>query len=163
RCQSRSRACRCTETALFGPTTPGSPPRASGRQAIMGGFLLRRAGAALIVIWLASVVVFAGVRALPGDPALALAGEPRDPAALSRGGEPRHPSSLPSIRHKYGLDRPVPVQYAKWSWLALHGDLGVDQRQLPVAHTIVTRLPITLELAFLAVLIGSSIGIVAGV
>ena len=62
----------------------------------MGGFLLRRAGAALIVIFLASILVFAGVRALPGDPALALGGEDRDPAVLEH------------IRHKYGLDEPCP-------------------------------------------------------
>jgi len=117
----------------------------------MGGFLLRKAGAALVVVFLASVVVFAGVRALPGDPALALGGEQRDPAVLA------------FIRHKYGLDRPLPVQYAKWAWLALQGDLGVDTRQLPVAHTIVTRIPITVELALLAVLLGSAIGIGAGV
>src|SRR5919201_47009 len=117
----------------------------------MGGFLLRRAGAALIVIWLASVVVFAGIRALPGDPALALGGESRDPALLAE------------IRHKYLLDQPLPVQYVKWTWLALQGDLGVDTRQLPVAHTIVTRLPITLELAFLSVLIGMLLGIPAGI
>ena len=117
----------------------------------MGGFLLRKAGAALIVVFLASILVFAGVRALPGDPALALGGEQRDPAVLAQ------------IREKYGLDRPVPVQYGKWVWLALHGDLGTDSRKLPVAHTIVSRLPITLELAFLAVLIGSAIGITAGV
>ena len=117
----------------------------------MGGFLLRRVGAALIVVWLASILVFAGIRALPGDPALALGGESRDPALLA------------AIRHKYGLDRPLPVQYAKWAWLALHGDLGIDTRELPVAHTIVTRLPITLELAFLAVVFGSLIGITTGV
>jgi peptide/nickel transport system permease protein len=117
----------------------------------MGGFLLRKAGAALIVIWLASILVFAGIRALPGDPAIALGGESRDPAVLA------------FIRQKYNLDRPLPVQYAKWVWLALQGDLGIDTRQLPVAHTIVTRLPITLELAFLAVLLGSLIGIAAGV
>ena len=104
----------------------------------MGGFLLRKVGAALIVVVLASVLVFAGVRALPGDPAIALGGEERDPAVLA------------AIRHKYGLDRPLPVQYANWAWLAVQGDLGVDQRGLPVAHTIVHRLPITLELAVLA-------------
>jgi peptide/nickel transport system permease protein len=117
----------------------------------MGGFLLRKAGAALIVLFLASVVVFAGVRALPGDPALALGGEDRDPAVLAE------------IRHKYGLDEPVPVQYAKWAWLALQGDLGTDSRQLSVSHTIVSRIPITLELAGLAILIGMLIGIPAGV
>jgi peptide/nickel transport system permease protein len=117
----------------------------------MGGFLLRKAGAALVVLFLASVVVFAGVRALPGDPALALGGEERDPAVLAE------------IRHKYGLDEPVPVQYGKWLWLALQGDLGTDSRQLSVSHTIVTRIPITLELAGLAILIGMLIGIPAGV
>jgi peptide/nickel transport system permease protein len=117
----------------------------------MGGFLLRKAGAALIVLFLASILVFAGVRAIPGDPALALGGEDRDPAVLAQ------------IRHKYGLDDPVPVQYVRWVGLALRGDLGVDSRELPVAHTIVTRLPLTLELAGLSVLIAVLIGIPAGV
>jgi peptide/nickel transport system permease protein len=61
------------------------------------------------------------------------------------------------------LDRPVPVQYVHWIWLALHGDLGSDQRELPIAHTIVTRIPITLELAILSVLIAVLTGIPAGV
>ncbi|HEU5361935.1 MAG TPA: ABC transporter permease [Gaiellaceae bacterium] len=117
----------------------------------MGGFLLRKAGAALIVVFVSSVVVFAGVRALPGDPAIALGGENRDPAVVQ------------AIRHAYGLDQPLPVQYVKWIGRALRGDLGLDARQLPVAHTIVSRIPITLELAILAVLIGSLIGILAGI
>ena len=101
----------------------------------MGGFLLRKTGAALVVLVAASVLVFVGVRAIPGDPATALGGENRDPAALA------------AIRHEYLLDRPLPVQYVHWIWLALHGNLGADQRELPVAHTIVTRIPLTLELA----------------
>jgi peptide/nickel transport system permease protein len=117
----------------------------------MGGFLLRKAGAALIVLFLASVLVFGGVRALPGDPALALGAEARDPEVLQ------------AIREKYGLDEPVPVQYVKWVGNALQGDLGVDSRQLPVSETIVSRIPITLELAALSILIGMLIGIPAGV
>jgi peptide/nickel transport system permease protein len=117
----------------------------------MGGFLLRKVGAALIVLVLASMLVFVGVRAIPGDPALALGGENRDPAVLA------------AVRHKYGLDQPVPVQYLHWVSLAVRGDLGTDQRELSVARTIVQRLPITLELAGLAILIGSLIGIGAGV
>src|SRR5437763_14638808 len=117
----------------------------------MGGFLLRKVGAALIVLVLASMLVFAGVRAIPGDPAIALGAENRDPAVLK------------AIRHKYGLDKPLPVQYANWASLAVRGDLGTDQRELSVAHTIVQRLPITLELAGLAIVLGSLIGIVAGV
>ena len=117
----------------------------------MGSFLLRKVGAALIVLVLASMLIFVGVRAIPGDPALALGAENRDPAVLA------------AIRHKYGLDRPLPIQYVNWASLAVRGDLGTDQRELSVSHTIVQRLPITLELAGLAILIGSVIGIVAGV
>jgi peptide/nickel transport system permease protein len=117
----------------------------------MGGFLLRKAGAALIVVICSSIVVFAGVRALPGDPAIALSGENRDPAVLA------------AVRQKYGLDQPLPEQYVKWVWHAVQGDLGVDSRELPVAHTIVTRIPITLELALLSVLLGMLIGLTSGV
>jgi peptide/nickel transport system permease protein len=117
----------------------------------VGSFLLRKAGAALIVLLLASVIVFAGVRAIPGDPALALGGEQRDPAVLEQ------------IRHKYGLDQPLPIQYLRWIGLALQGDLGVDSRELSVSHTIVTRLPLTLELALLSLLIAGLIGLTAGV
>jgi peptide/nickel transport system permease protein len=117
----------------------------------MGGFLLRKAGAALIVVLCSSIVVFAGVRALPGDPAIALSGENRDPAVLA------------AVRQKYGLDQPLPEQYVKWIWHAVQGDLGVDSRDLPVAHTIVTRIPITLELALLSVFLGVLIGLSSGV
>jgi peptide/nickel transport system permease protein len=117
----------------------------------MGGFLLRKAGAALVVVFCASILVFVGVRALPGDPAVALSGENNDPAVLA------------AVRHEYGLDKPLPVQYVKWIGKALQGNLGLDNRQLPVSHTIVDRIPISLELALLAILVGVVIGIPAGV
>src|SRR5512132_1851604 len=117
----------------------------------MGVFILRKLGAALIVVFLASVVVFVGVRAIPGDPALALAAENRDPEVLA------------AVREKYGLNDPLPLQYVHWAGLALQGDLGTDSRGLPVAETIVTRIPLTLELAGLAILIGTVLGISAGV
>ena len=117
----------------------------------MGGFILRKVGAALIVVFLASLLVFGGVRAIPGDPALAYAAEDRDPAVLD------------AIRDKYGLNDPLPVQYVRWIGLALQGDLGTDTRGLSVSETIVSRLPLTLELAALAMLIGAAIGIPAGV
>jgi peptide/nickel transport system permease protein len=99
------------------------------------------------------MLVFAGIRAVPGDPVTALGGETGyDPATVA------------AIRHQYMLDRPLPVQYGRWLWLALHGNLGKDERrQLPVANTIVDRLPVTLELATLSLLIALLIGIPAGV
>jgi peptide/nickel transport system permease protein len=117
----------------------------------LGAFLLRRASAALLVVFLASVLVFAGVRAIPGDPALALGADPGDAAVIA------------AIHHEYRLDQPLPAQYGRWLWLALHGNLGVDHQRSSVAHTIVHRLPLTLELAALSMLIAVLIGIPAGV
>jgi peptide/nickel transport system permease protein len=117
----------------------------------VGGFVLRKIGAALIVLLIASFFVFLGIRALPGDPAVALGGEDRDPQVVAQ------------IRHDYGLDKPLPVQYVRWLGHALRGDLGEDQRSLSVSHTIITKLPVTLELAGLSVLIAILIGIPTGV
>ena len=118
----------------------------------MTGFVLRRLGAALIVLFLASILVFFGVRALPGDPVLALAGEQRDPAVLQQ------------IRHQYGFDQPIPVQYVKWLGNALQGDLGTSTKSgLPVSQTILERIPITLELAALSVLFAVLLGVSAGI
>jgi peptide/nickel transport system permease protein len=118
----------------------------------MGGFLLRRAGQSLVTLLLASMVVFFGIRALPGDPALALAGEERDPAALAE------------VRAKYGLDQPVPVQYVRWLGQVAHGNLGESLRTgLSVSRTILTRLPVTLELALLSLLVAILLGVGAGV
>ena len=117
----------------------------------MGGFLIRKVGAALVVLLLASMLVFVGVRAIPGNPAIALGAENRDPAVLA------------AVRAKYMLNEPLPVQYGHWIWLAVQGDLGTDQRQLPVGRTIADRLPISIELAFLSMLVAVVIGIPAGV
>ncbi len=91
----------------------------------MGGFLLRKVGAALIVLLLASMLVFLGVRALPGDPAIALGAENRDPAVLE------------AIRHHYGLDQPSGA-VREVARLASARRPRRDQRELPVAHTIVS-------------------------
>src|ERR1700709_1833249 len=108
----------------------------------MRSFILRRSGAALVVLAIAGVLIFIGVRALPGDPALALAGESRDPAALA------------ATRAKYGLDKPVPIQYATWLSHVVRGARGESSKSgLPVASTIWHRLPVTLELALLALVI----------
>jgi peptide/nickel transport system permease protein len=117
----------------------------------VGRFLLRRALAALVVVFSASVLVFAGVRAIPGDPALALGADPGDGAAIA------------AIHHEYRLDQPLPAQYARWLWLAVHGNLGVDHQRSSVGHTIVARLPLTFELAALSMLVAVLVGIPAGV
>jgi peptide/nickel transport system permease protein len=118
----------------------------------MGWFLLRRSGAALVVALLASVLVFLGVRALPGDPAVALAGEDATPQLLAQ------------IRHQYGLDRPLPVQYVDYLRQVLTGHFGRStQDKLPVSQILLERLPITLELALLAMLVAVVVGLLTGI
>lgn len=118
----------------------------------MWSFLLRRAGSGLIVLFAASVLIFIGVRALPGDPATALAGEARDPRLIS------------ALRDKLGLDEPLLVQYATWIGQVTRGDLGESTATgVPVSEIIASRLPITIELALLSILIAIAVGIPAGV
>lgn len=118
----------------------------------MGRFLLRRALESLVALWVASIIVFVGMRALPGDPAIALSGEGFDPVVNA------------VIRARYGLDDPLPVQYVKWVSLAVTGDLGTSIRtHIPVAQEIVRRIPTTLELALLASLIAMFVGLPLGI
>jgi peptide/nickel transport system permease protein len=118
----------------------------------MGAFLLRRAGQSLVTLILATIVVFFGIRALPGDPALALAGEERDPTALAE------------VRAQYGLDQPILVQYWRWVTEVAHGNLGESLRTgISVSETILSRVPVTLELALLSLLVAIVFGVGAGV
>ncbi|WP_406090424.1 ABC transporter permease [Streptomyces sp. NBC_01013] len=118
----------------------------------MTKYLLTRLRQSLITLFLVSIVVFAGIRALPGDPALALAGEERSPQALD------------AIREAYGLNDNIVVQYGRFIGHALTGDLGNSSRTgLPVADAIGQALPVTLELAALSLLLAVVLGIGAGV
>lgn len=118
----------------------------------MNSYLLKRLQQSLITLFLVSVVVFAGVRAIPGDPALALAGEERSPEALA------------AIREQYGLDDSIFEQYWRFVSHAVTGDLGVSARTgLPVDDAIINALPVTIELSLLSLLFAVVFGIGAGV
>ncbi|AQW52984.1 ABC transporter permease [Streptomyces violaceusniger] len=113
---------------------------------------IRRVGESLITLFLVSVVVFAGVRALPGDTATALAGEEPTPEAIAQ------------IRASYGLDDNIVVQYVRYVRHAATGDLGVSSRTgLPVLDSVLEALPVTLELSALALLLAVVVGVGAGV
>jgi peptide/nickel transport system permease protein len=115
-------------------------------------FLVRRAFVSAITLVLISLVVFAGVRMIPGDPARVLAGTDADLAGLEE------------IRAKYGLNDSLVVQYLRWVGLALQGDLGESIRtRQSVARMVATKLPITLELACVSIAVALAIAIPAGV
>ena len=121
-------------------------------------FLLRRLlwmGAALLGV---SALIFLLVRLLPGTIIDILAGT-EGQLSLDQRRE---------VLHAFGLDRPLPVQYALWVWSMLHGNFGWSYRtSQPVSALLVSRLPITVELAFLTVacvtLFGLPVGIVASI
>lgn len=115
-------------------------------------YIAQKVGQALLTLLLASVVVFLGARALPGDPALTLAGENPSPELIA------------AINEKYGFDQPLIVQYARFLWAILHGDLGRSSRSgLALSDMIAQTLPVTIQLALLAVTMAAVIGILFGV
>src|SRR6476660_4303997 len=118
----------------------------------MATFLLRRIALIVPTLFFVSLLIFGLQQLLPGDPATALAGEDRDPALIA------------FIRQKYHLDEPLPVRYALWVKGVAQGDLGESIRiKRPVLDLIAEKLPVTGELALIAVLISLAIGIPAGI
>ena len=115
----------------------------------LGGRLLQVVPTILLV----SLLVFALQQLMPGDPAIVLAGEERgDPAVLAQ------------IRSELWLDRSLPVQYIHWIGNVLRGDLGFSWRiRQPVASLVLTKLPVTLQLAAMAFGIALLIGVPAGI
>jgi peptide/nickel transport system permease protein len=115
-------------------------------------YVARRVAVLVPTLFFVSVLIFSLQKLLPGDAALALAGEEHDPAAVA------------AIRAKYHLDRPAPMQYAIWMGKVLRGDLGESLRnRIPVTELLASKLPVTVELAIGSMLIALAIGIPAGV
>jgi len=118
----------------------------------VSGYLVKRLAAILPTIFFVTVIVFSLQQLLPGDAATILAGEDQDPQVIAY------------LRQKMHLNEPLPVRYAYWIAGVAHGDLGESLRiQEPVAGLIVEKLPVTLELAAIAMLIALAIGIPAGI
>ncbi|TDV52045.1 ABC transporter permease [Actinophytocola oryzae] len=119
-------------------------------------YTLNRLWQSALTLLLASIVVFIGIRLLPGDPATAMAGEEADPAAIA------------AVSERLGLDKPIPVQYLTFVGNAVQGDFGESVRTgTPVTDMIGATLPVTVQLAIyamlVAVLAGMAFGVVAAV
>jgi len=116
-------------------------------------YLARRLLGLAVVLWLTSTTVFILLRVIPGDPVQIVAGLGIVDAA-----------ALHKLRSALGLDQPIAVQYAIWLAHLLRGDLGVSLRSgTPVVSLIAQALPITLELAALALLAGITMSVLLGV
>jgi dipeptide transport system permease protein len=116
-------------------------------------FVLKRVALVVPTFVGITLLVFTLIRLIPGDPVEALSGE--------RGmtDERYH-----RLIHEFGLDRPLPVQYADYVWKALHGDLGLSAiSHEPVFSEFIARFPATVELSLVAMLFALAIGLPAGI
>lgn len=119
----------------------------------MIGYLGRRALAALVVLFALSLLAFAMVRLIPGDPALNFVTvDNPDPAALA------------AVREQLGLDRPWYTQYLEWIGGVLTGDFGTSlTRPQQIGEQLALRFPVSLQLSLMAVIIATVIGVPLGV
>ncbi|MDO1583866.1 ABC transporter permease [Rhizobium oryzicola] len=115
-------------------------------------YIGKRLLVAIPTLLIISIFVFSLQKLLPGDPVLAMAGEERDPAVLEL------------LREKYHLNDPIPLQYVRWLGGVMTGDLGISLRtNQPVTQLIAEKLPVTIQLAVMAMIFAFVIGIPAGI
>ncbi|TJZ93293.1 ABC transporter permease [Paracoccus gahaiensis] len=115
-------------------------------------YIAKRLLIALPTLLIVSMLVFGLQHLLPGDPVLAMAGEERDPETLAR------------IRASLNLDQPIPIQYLRWLGGVVTGDFGTSLRTgEPVSALIAQKLPVTIQLAVMAMIFAALIGIPTGI
>ena len=119
-------------------------------------YIARRLALAVLILVIVSIATFLLAHAVPGDPIDAIIGQ--------RQGD--NPALRAALEHRWGLDKPLPLQYVYYVWNMFHGDLGTSLvTQDPVASDLRTYVPGTMELAFAAMcyalLVGIPLGIVA--
>ena len=120
----------------------------------MGVYLFKRLLLALPTLLGASIIIFLLVHIAPGDPVRVMLGPMDDPALRAK------------IVHQLGLDLPLHEQYLRWLGKAVQGDFGISvtiQRGFPVMELLAQRYAVTLELAFLSIIIALLIAVPAGI
>jgi peptide/nickel transport system permease protein len=120
----------------------------------MRGYILKRLLALIPTLVGISIIVFLVMRLIPGDTISAMIGTQ---FKLTE-------AQAEALRRYYGLDRPLPEQYWLWFTAALHGDFGYSVRTgQPVMSEVLSRFPLTLELALFAMIIAVTVGIPVGI
>jgi ABC-type dipeptide/oligopeptide/nickel transport system permease component len=117
----------------------------------VGFYILKRIVQLVPVLFGISVLAFAMLHLVPGDPVVVMLGDRATAESVER------------LRHEFGLDRPLYVQYTDYVWHALQGDLGTSIRsRQPVLDEIMLYLPSTLRLTVAAVCIATVVGVTTG-
>ncbi len=118
----------------------------------MAAYILRRIFMLIPVLFGVALVSFSLLHLVPGDPAEILGGQEATAQDIAR------------IRHEYGLDKPLVVQFGRFVWNTAHGDLGISiETRHPVKELLLQRLSFTLQLSLVSILVASLIGLLAGI
>jgi peptide/nickel transport system permease protein len=118
----------------------------------MFAYTVRRLGFALVTLWLATLLVFAALLLIPGNPAQAILGIDATPADLE------------ALEARLGLDKPPLERYLSWLGGVLRGDLGQSIRyERPISELIVARLGITLPIVVASLLLATLIAVPLGI
>lgn len=122
----------------------------------MSTYIIRRILYGLLVVILVTILIFFAMRLLPGDPLLIYMAK----ESLQN----YSPAEIKELRHQYGLDKPVVVQYINWIGNSLHGNLGESYfYSLSVGKLMMQRLPVTLYLGLLSLIVSTIVGIGSGI
>jgi len=123
----------------------------------MTAYIIRRLFMAVIIIILVTLIVFFSIRLLPGDPLIIFLGK-------NAGLEQMSDETLERLRHEYGLDKPVMVQYFSWISGVFRGDLGRSITYRDNVGTLLKeRFPVTIHIGLVAFILGNVLGIMLGI
>jgi peptide/nickel transport system permease protein len=118
----------------------------------MLNFIFSRFIFTIVVLLILSFLIFSLLQIMPGDPAVSILGIGASPEQITE------------LRHEMWLDRPFFIQYEHWMWNMFHGDLGQSYiYKEPITSLFAERLPVTLYLSFLSLIVSAILGILFGV
>jgi peptide/nickel transport system permease protein len=122
----------------------------------MTAYIIRRLIIGVIILLIVTLIVFFAMRLLPGDPLIIFMGQQASSGAMSE-------AQMEALRHEYGLDKPIMIQYFNWLGGLLQGNLGTSiYYHEDVGKLLAKRFPITLHLGLLAFVVANVLGILLG-
>lgn len=123
----------------------------------MTTYIIRRLLMAVVILFIVTLIVFFAMRLLPGDPLIIFLGQ------QAGSGTTITEKELEVLRHEYGLDKPIMIQYVNWLTGIFRGNLGTSiHYHEKVSKLMLERFPVTLQLGLVAYVIGNSLGILLG-
>jgi peptide/nickel transport system permease protein len=119
-------------------------------------YIIRRLLQSLLVLILVTLLVFFVMRLLPGDPIVIYVAQNASTMAMN-------PDEMAKLKHDFGLDRPIMVQYATWMTNVLQGDFGTSiYYKEKVGKLMAERFPVTVHIGLVSLVVGALLGILAG-